>query len=101
MFFYSLTMGSRMLDWQKWTPPAYAGREVIEPINALPKTGQVGMNFTNMRNKEYDDNLDDSSQGDDDSDSDDLDFHNDDVSYNGNDGKQTQHINVPYFFIVA
>ena len=45
--------------------------KVIERyVNVLTKTAHVGMNFTNMQNKEYDDMLDDNSEGDYDSDSD-------------------------------
>ena len=83
-WFYSLTTG-RMLDRQKWTPLPMPA-EVIERINVLAKTGQVGMNFTNMRNEEYDDGLDDASEGDDDSDSDDSDYDDeDDDSSDGDD----------------
>ena len=61
--------------------------KVIECIPALARTGQVGMNFTNMRNEEYpDDNNGDASDGDNDSDDDDPDYYdgNDDSS-NGDD----------------
>ena len=76
-WFYSLTTG-RMLDHQKWTSPPMPA-DVIERINVLAKTGQIGMNFTNMRNEEYDDD-DDDSEGDDNSDSDDSDYDDEDSS---------------------
>jgi hypothetical protein len=65
-WFYSLTI-SRMLDHWLWIPLPLPAN-VIEFINVLAKASQAGMNFTNMRNDEY--NEDDNSDGDSDNDSD-------------------------------
>jgi hypothetical protein len=77
-WFYSLATG-RMLDRQKWTPLPMPA-EVIARINMLAQKGQVGMNFTNMRNKSYlptgHDHNDDSDDHDG-SDSDDSDYDSD------------------------
>jgi hypothetical protein len=81
-WFYSLTTG-RMLDRTKWTPLPMPA-DVIERVNVLAKASPVGMNFTNMRNEEYDDH-DDESAGDDDSDADDSDYDADDDSSDGDD----------------
>ena len=81
--FYSLT-ASGMRDWQKWTPLPMPA-EVIERIDVLARTGQVGMNFTNMWNKEYADNINDDSEGDNDSDAYDLDYDGTAVLSDGDD----------------
>jgi hypothetical protein len=79
-WFYSLTTG-RMLDRTKWAPLPMPA-DISERINVLAKASLAGMNFTNMRNEEYDDH-DDESVGDDDSDADDSDY--DDDSSDGDD----------------
>jgi hypothetical protein len=74
-WFYSLTTG-RMIDRMRWTPLPMPA-DVIERVGTLVKNSPVGLNFTNMRNKAYEDS--DDSDSNDDSD-DDSDYESDDES---------------------
>ena len=62
--------------------------DVIERVATLAKNSPVGMNFTNMRNEEYDD---DDSDSDDDS-ADDSDYDSDDESFDGDDDDYDNYI---------
>jgi hypothetical protein len=77
-WFYSLTTG-RMLDRMRWTPLPMPA-DVIERVAALAKNSPVGLNFTNMRNKEYGENDDSDSDNNSDYESED-DSNRDDDDY--------------------
>jgi hypothetical protein len=70
-----------MCDHRRWTPLPIPS-DVIECINVLAKSSQVGIGFTNMRNEVYDEDDDDNSDGDSDDDSDNSD-NSDDGSSDG------------------
>jgi Reverse transcriptase (RNA-dependent DNA polymerase) len=67
-WFYSLTTG-RMLDRTQWTPLPMPA-DVIERVTFLGRTSPIGMNFTDLRNVNYDDDVFDIDNNSDDDDSD-------------------------------